>query len=238
MNANLPSNPQNTRIHPLIAAAAVAVILVSGTGIAAIAGWLPTSHAVSAPPEQGASATMQSAQIASAPVTAAPAYNAARAESSEAAREARQHHHVVRATPTQEPRYREAGNDYRNAGAYGSPAPRASAYDPNAGEVVAINAVQSPEPTTGVGAVGGAIAGGLLGNQLGNGRGRTLATIAGAVGGGFAGNGIEHEVRKATSYQVQVRMQDGSYRNFNYTAQPPFQPGEHVRVVGESLSAA
>lgn len=234
MNANLPSNPQNARIHPLIAAAAVAVILVSGTGIAAIAGWLPTSHAVSAPPELGASATMQSAQIASAPITAAPAYSAPRAESSEA----RQHRHVVRATPTQEPRYREAGNDYRNTGAYGSPAPHASAYDPNAGEVVAINAVQSPEPTTGVGAVGGAIAGGLLGNQFGNGRGRTLATIAGAVGGGLAGNGIEHEVRKATSYQVQVRMQDGSYRNFTYTAQPPFQPGEHVRVVGESLSAA
>jgi outer membrane lipoprotein SlyB len=237
MNANLPSNPQNARIHPLIAAAAVAVILVSGTGIAAIAGWLPTSHAVSAPPEQGASATLQSAQIASAPVTAAPAYTAPRAESSEAAREAREHHHVVRATPAPAPAYRQAGNSYEN-GTYGSPATRTSAYDPNAGEVVAINTVQAPEPTTGVGAVGGAIAGGLLGNQFGNGRGRTLATIAGAVGGGFAGNGIEHEVRKATSYQVQVRMQDGSYRNFTYTAQPPFQPGERVRVVGESLSAA
>lgn len=231
MNANLPSNPQNARIHPLIAAAAVAVILVSATGVAAITGWLPTSHAVSAPPEQGASAIMQSAQIASAPVTAAPA---TRSESSEA----RQHHHVVRATPTQGSGYREARNTDERSGAYGSPAPRASAYDPNAGEVIAINPVQSPEPTTGVGAVGGAIAGGLLGNQFGNGRGRTLATIAGAVGGGFAGNGIEHEVRKATSYQVQVRMQDGSYRNFSYSAQPPFQPGEHVHVVGESLSAA
>lgn len=234
MNANLPSNPQSNRIHPLIAAAAVAVILVSGTGIAAIAGWLPTSRAVSAPPAQSAPAAMQSAQIASAPVTAAPAPSAPRSESNEAARVSRQHHHVVRTTPA----YRDGEGSYQNAGAYGSAAPRASAYDPNAGEVVAINPVQSPEPTTGIGAVGGAIAGGLLGNQFGNGRGRTLATIAGAVGGGFAGNGIEHQVRKATSYQVQVRMQDGSYRNFDYTTQPPFQPGEHVRVVGESLAAA
>lgn len=234
MNANLPSNPQNARIHPLIAAAAVAVILVSATGVAAITGWLPTSHAVSAPPQQAASALMQGAQSASMPVTAAPAYSAARQENSET----RPHHHVVRETPAQGSGYREGGNTYQNAGTYGSPATRTSAYDPNAGEVVAINTVQSPEPTTGVGAVGGALAGGLLGNQFGNGRGRTLATIAGAVGGGFAGNGIEHEVRKATSYQVQVRMQDGSYRNFNYAAQPPFQPGEHVRVVGESLSAA
>jgi outer membrane lipoprotein SlyB len=234
MNANLPSNPQSNRIHPLIAAAAVAVILVSGTGIAAITGWLPTSRAVSAPPEQSASAVMQSAQVASAPVTVAPRSSAPRDETNEAARVSRQHHHVAQATPA----YRDGERGYQSASAYGSPATHTPAYDPNAGEVVAINAVQAPEPTTGIGAVGGAIAGGLLGNQFGNGRGRTLATIAGAVGGGFAGNGIEHEVRKATSYQVQVRMQDGSYRNFNYTTQPPFQPGEHVRVVGESLAAA
>jgi len=88
-------------------------------------------------------------------------------------------------------------------------------------EVVAVNTVQAPEPTTGHGAVGGAVAGGLSGNQVGGGRGRVLATIAGAVGGGLAGNNIEHAVRKATSYQVQVRMQDGSYRNFNYSTQPP-----------------
>ena len=234
MNVNLPSTPQSNRIHPLIAAAAVAVILVSGTGIAAIAGWLPTSHAVSAPLGQSAASAMQ---IASAPVTAEPAQSAPRSasnESNEAARVSRQHHHVVRTTPA----YRDGEGSYQNAGAFGSAAPRASAYDPNAGEVVAINPVQSPEPATGIGAVGGAIAGGLLGNQFGNGRGRTLATIAGAVGGGFAGNGIEHEVRKATSYQVQVRMQDGSYRNFDYPTQPPFQPGEHVRVVGGSLAAA
>lgn len=234
MNANLPSPAQSNRIHPLIAAAAVAVILVSGTGIAAITGWLPTSRAVSAPPEQSASAVMQSAQVASAPVIAAPAYNAPRNEANAAAGEARRHHHVVRATPA----YRDSAGAYPSTDAYSSPSPRATAYDPNAGEVVAINAVQAPEPTTGIGAVGGAIAGGLLGNQFGAGRGRTLATIAGAVGGGFAGNGIEHEVRKATSYQVQVRMQDGNYRNFNYTTQPSFEPGEHVRVVGDSLTAS
>jgi outer membrane lipoprotein SlyB len=237
MNANLPSNPQSSRIHPLIAAAAVAVILVSGTGIAAIAGWLPTSRAVSAPPEQSASAAMLSAQTASAPVTAAPATNIARSESNDVATEARRHHHVVKVTPTQAPAYNGNGA-YENAGAYNGAAPRAAAYDPNAGEVVAVNAVQAPEPTTGIGAVGGAIAGGLLGTQIGNGRGRTLATIAGAVGGGLAGNGIEHEVRKTTTYQVQVRMQDGSYRNFNYPTPPSFQPGEHVRIVGDSLAAS
>lgn len=231
MNANRPSNPSTGRIHPLVAGAAVAVMLVSATGIAAMAGWLPTSHAVSASPEQIAALDKSNPQTASAPVTAAPAYSAPRASVNEAAEQARHRHHVVKATPAQAP-------SYGNADGYGTAATRPAAYDPDAGEIVAINAVQAPEPTTGIGAVGGAIAGGLLGTQIGNGRGRTLATIAGAVGGGLAGNGIEHEVRKATSYQVQARMQDGGYRNFTYSTQPPFQSGEHVRVVGGSLTAA
>jgi outer membrane lipoprotein SlyB len=98
--------------------------------------------------------------------------------------------------------------------------------------------VQTAEPTTGLGALGGAVAGGLIGNQIGNGRGRTVATIAGALGGGLAGNGIEHAVRKATTYQVQVRMQDGSYRNFTYQTPPSVQVGERVRVEGDSLVGA
>jgi outer membrane lipoprotein SlyB len=82
------------------------------------------------------------------------------------------------------------------------------------------------------------MAGGLLGNQVGQGRGRVLATIAGAVGGGFAGNGIEHAVRKEAIYQVQVRMQDGSYRDFSYNTQPAVQVGERMRVYGDSLNAS
>ena len=65
-----------------------------------------------------------------------------------------------------------------------------------------------------------------------------LATVVGAVGGGVAGNGIEHAVRKQTSYQVQVRMQDGSYRNFTYATQPQVQVGQRVHVSGDSLTAS
>ena len=46
-NPNLSESPRS-RIHPLIAAAAVAVILVSGVGVAAMTGILPTSKAVPA----------------------------------------------------------------------------------------------------------------------------------------------------------------------------------------------
>ncbi|MBC8745367.1 outer membrane lipoprotein SlyB [Paraburkholderia sp. WC7.3g] len=231
MSTNLTSSsPQRGRIHPLVAGAAVAVILASATGIAAMTGILPTSRAVTAPPTQ---ALPVAAPIASAPV-ASPQPNAEqRVTREEAPAQPRVHHrHGV---PV------EQAQRYANNDAYQSPAiaaQRPVAVDPNDGEVVAVNAVQQPEPTTGLGAVGGAVAGGLLGNQVGGGRGRVLATIAGAVGGGFAGNGIEHAVRKETSYQVQVRMQDGSYRNFNYSTQPPVQIGERVHVSGDSLSAS
>lgn len=232
MNSNLPSDlPQRNRIHPLVAGAAVAVMLASATGIAAMTGLLPSSHAVTAPQAQTAAVV---GQPASAPLTAAHLSSEQQDIPATATSESHVHHHYRNASASA-PRY---ANDDTSREARQPATPRPVAVDPNSGEVVSINAVQSPEPTTGLGAVGGAVAGGLLGNQVGQGRGRVLATIAGAVGGGLAGNGIEHAVRKATTYQVQVRMQDGSYRNFNYDTQPPVQVGEHVHAYGESLSAS
>jgi outer membrane lipoprotein SlyB len=105
--------------------------------------------------------------------------------------------------------HRYANNDTSQNPAH--PAPRPVAVDPNAAEVVAVNTVQAPKPTTGLGAVVELLLEGCL-EITSVEDGRVLATIAGAVGGGLAGNNIEHAVRKATSYQVQVRMQDGSYR--------------------------
>ncbi|PYE14461.1 outer membrane lipoprotein SlyB [Paraburkholderia silvatlantica] len=232
MSTNLTSSSSpRSRIHPLVAGAAVAIILASATGIAAMTGVLPTSRAVTVPPTQAAPVA---AQIASAPAASPQPNVEQRVTREEAPAQPRvRHPHSVSAG--QPPRYANSGDAYQSSA---QPARGPVAVDPNAGEVVAVNTVQEPEPTTGLGAVGGAVAGGLLGNQIGGGRGRVLATIAGAVGGGLAGNGIEHAVRKATNYQVQVRMQDGSYRNFNYSSQPPVQVGERVHVSGDSLSAS
>ncbi|MEM5344007.1 glycine zipper 2TM domain-containing protein [Paraburkholderia azotifigens] len=242
MNANVPNSlPQRSRIHPLIAGAAVSVILASVTGVAAITGILPVSHAVPSPAAQMAPVA---AQPASAPLAAVEPANAAQQtgtvqQANNAQPVAQQAapaapkpvHHTRKPHVAPAPQYADSGNA-QPAGT------RQVAADPYAGEVVAINPVQTSEPTTGLGAVGGAVAGGLIGNQFGGGRGRILATVAGAVGGGFAGNGIEHAVRKQTSYQVQVRMQDGSYRNFTYETQPQVQVGQRVHVSGDTLSAS
>ncbi|WP_244808316.1 glycine zipper 2TM domain-containing protein [Caballeronia zhejiangensis] len=226
MNTNVTANiSPRGHIHPLVAGAAVAVILASATGIAAMTGVLPASRAVTAP-------LAQTAPVASAPATSTKPY-VEQTATQQAPGQPRLHHH--RSAPA------EQAPGYANGDTYQSQAqaaPRPIAVDPKVGKIVAINVVEESEPTTGLGAVGGAVAGGLLGNQVGGGRGRVLATIAGAAGGGLAGNGIEHAVRKGRSYQVQVRMQDGSYRNFNYPTQPPVQVGERVRVSGDSVSAS
>lgn len=82
----------------------------------------------------------------------------------------------------------------------------------NCGTIESVTPVQHAAPTSGLGAVAGGLVGGLLGNQVGGGTGRTVATVAGAVGGGYAGNAIEKNTRKTTTYQVRVRMNDGSVR--------------------------
>ena len=237
MNAVPEIQTKASRIHPLVAAAAVSVILACGTGVAAMTGLLPSSKATAttvtasplvdaqvARPEssQPAQAQAQAQQQASQPATqhAAPLPRAVRG------------HHVNparAAAPAQEtPAY--ATNTYATNSA--------PAYDPYAGEVTAVNAVQTAQPTSGLGAIGGAVVGGLAGTQIGNGRGRTAATIIGAIGGGLAGNQIEHVVHKATTYQVQVRMNDGSVRSFNYEAAPGVSIGQKVRVSGETLTPA
>lgn len=250
MNNNLTSTqPQRSRLHPLVAGAAVAVILASATGIAAMTGLLPTSHAVTEPATPASAIGAIAAQTAPATPTANTQIAAAQPAQAQAQQTTQQpaqqiaQQPVQQAAPVHPPVHhvRPRPPSYANNQEY-QPPNQSSAQrpiaDPYAGEVVAINTVQTPEPTTGLGALGGAVAGGLVGNQIGGGRGKIFTTIAGVVGGGLAGNGIEHAVRKQTSYQVQVRMQDGSYRNFNYETQPPVQIGERVRVSGDSLSAS
>jgi len=225
-NPNLSESPRS-RIHPLIAAAAVAVIVVSSVGVAALTGMLPSSKAV---PVAATGPTLIDTQPSDSLNGLKP--NLEPQASSAAPTRPVTHHHTV-APPPQN----YASNEINRVPA-GPAFPAAPAIDPYAGQVVSINAVRTAEPTTGLGALGGAVLGGLAGTQIGNGHGRTAATIVGALGGGLAGNTVEHAVHKATTYDVQVRMEDGSYRNFGYQTDPGLQTGQRVHVSGDSLSAS
>jgi outer membrane lipoprotein SlyB len=227
-NPNLSESPRSS-IHPLIAAAAVAVIVVSGVGAAALTGILPSSKAVPAPmtatvlidtqPSDALNGLKPNVQPQQQAPSAAPA------------RPVTQHRHAA-------PPPRDYASNESNRAPAGPEFAAAPAVDPYAGQVVLINTVRTAEPTTGLGALGGAVLGGLAGTQVGNGRGRTAATIVGALGGGLAGNTVEHAVHKATTYDVQVRMEDGSYRNFSYQTDPGLQTGQRVHVSGDSLTAS
>ena len=108
------------------------------------------------------------------------------------------------------------------------------------GVIESINAVEVKGKTSGVGAVAGGVAGGLLGNAIGGGHGtgNAVLTIGGAAGGAFAGNAIEGHMKKQTAWRVTVRLEDGSVRTLQQSAQPPFAVGDRVRINGNTIERA
>ncbi len=236
----------SNRIHPLVAAASVSVILVSLVGIGAMTGLFPNSHssassvttaAVPAPvvtqttPEPTAANSL-------APVSAekkietdtGDTATVKRSASSTASNNNTQKSYAPRPVKTaQAPSYT---SDYREPARTQAPA---ICYE--CGRVESVNAVQSQAAPSGVGMIAGGVIGGLLGNQVGGGNGKKVATVAGAVGGGYAGHEIEKRTRTATTYEVRVRMEDGRIRTFPYNSQPHWNAGDRIRVVDGYLRA-
>jgi len=108
----------------------------------------------------------------------------------------------------------------------------------NCGNVESIRTITTRAQGSGVGAAGGAILGGLLGNQVGGGHGRQLATVAGAVGGAVVGNQVEGNMKANHSYEIRVRLDDGTLRTFHQQSAPQWRTGDRVRIVKGSLRAA
>jgi len=99
----------------------------------------------------------------------------------------------------------------------------------NCGRVAQIKAVESSDWKKWAAPAAAGAAGGLIGHQFGGGSGKTALTIAGALGGAMLGHKVESNNRDKT-YEVVVKMDDGSYRTFNYKSTPPVREGERVRV--------
>lgn len=99
--------------------------------------------------------------------------------------------------------------------------------------VESVLAVEREGPASGAGAVAGGVLGAIVGNQMGDGNGRAAATILGALGGGWAGNSVEKKIKKATVYEVRIRLDDGTQRTLELAS--PVGVGAHVTVEGNSL---
>lgn len=112
-----------------------------------------------------------------------------------------------------------------------APAPvLAAAKCAECGVIESVREIDSKGEGSGVGAVGGAVVGGVLGNQVGHGTTKKVMTAVGAVGGAVAGNEIEKRVKTTKSYEITVRLEDGSTRMVTEASTPIWRTGDKVRV--------
>jgi len=196
------------RIHPLMAAAAASVIIVSLVGAAAITGVLPSSH--SAP-----DAALLSAQAPSAayPGALAPVAQPAQPFVAQGVPQGVQQMQAGYAQPVAAAYAQPVNAAYAQPVAgYGQPAPapvviketvikevpaprtvhhRHTSYAQN--NYARNDGYYAPAPRPApqpnyIGIGTGAVIGGLIGNQVGGGNGKKLATVAGILGGGYLGN--------------------------------------------------
>lgn len=168
----------STRIHPLLAGAAVSFTVLCLVGAASVAGILPSSRANAPAPAVPADLMASNLVPVAAPVAApviAPAPVVAQAAPAPApVVHKRVVHHVAQARPA------SRNDDY----AYREPVRQQQ-----------VQAAAPAQPNY-VGIGTGAVIGGLIGNQVGGGRGKALATVAGVIGGGFLGNAVQNQVQQ------------------------------------------
>jgi len=226
-----PNNPVKSRTHPLLLLAAAAVVLFCMVGTAAIMGWLPSSVGGTANRQLSESERLALASTLPqdvpqaapgtvypgaplAPSTAPPPQAYAPAPAVAPAPQAA----PVAAAPVKESKPTQVAANERD-------------WCANCGNVESVRTVTQRAEGSGLGAAGGAVIGGLLGNQVGGGNGRTLATAAGAIGGAVVGNQVEGNMKATTSYEIRVRLDDGTLRTFRQNSQPQWRSGDRVRIV-------
>jgi outer membrane lipoprotein SlyB len=215
------------KLHPLIALAAMCVVVLSVTGVAAMTGLLKPSNAepsvtpfTSAAGPQTLGAIETRAADKSAPAAPAPV-----------------------AKPAMQPRPVPREQARSAAPAPVAQAPR-DAVDSrplpvvaqNVGVVESVREIKTPGQGTGLGAVAGGVLGGVLGHQVGGGNGKKAMTVLGAVGGGVLGNHVEKNARATTSYDVTVRMDSGERKTVRL-AQANWRTGDRVKVENGQLLA-
>ena len=70
------------------------------------------------------------------------------------------------------------------------------------------------------------------------GRGRDVMTVLGAIGGAVAGHQIEKNVKKVKSYEIAVRLDDGSTQFITQDKPPAWRSGDRVRLVDGVITAS
>ncbi|HNQ56539.1 MAG: glycine zipper 2TM domain-containing protein [Burkholderiales bacterium] len=203
-----------SKLHPVLWVAAVAVIVLSAAGVAAIFGVIPTVGSSSKQAEPVAATTPAPAAKPAEPAPAKKVAAAKPAEPKAAAQKAEAQPAQVTAKPV--------------------PAP---AICLNCGTIESVVEKTQKGEGTGIGAVAGGVAGAVLGSQVGKGGGKTAATVIGGVGGAVAGHQAERYIRKTSKWEIVVRMEDGNRREFDVASQPYWRVGDQVKIENGAIVA-
>ena len=238
------STASSTRLHPLLSAAAISVMVFSIAGVGALTGVLPTSIGSSQPAAPAAIAVP-------APVVAANPLPEAAPAAPKPVKKAVVRTYAPRAAPVPvaDARTREAPMPPSTPAATPAPlftpappappapgpAPVAQAKCADCGTVEAVREIEQKGEGSWIGPVAGGVGGAILGKQMGKGTGKTIMTILGAAGGAFAGNEIEKRVSSKKHWEVSVRFDDGSVRTVSFDTQPTWRGGERVRYLNGAL---
>ena len=239
-------NTSISRTNPLIVVAAIAVILTCLVALGVMTGIIPSPMTRGVDKEEITTSapanTSTNTTSANKFAPSAPAAPAASASSTTTTRETR----TVNRAPAAEPRPRVAERERVPAPAAGATSgtgasQSVSGSSPsraacmNCGTVTSVRAVKQQGEAGMIGPAAGALLGGVLGNQVGGGSGKTIATVVGAGAGAAAGTEVERRYKSTTAYVVNVRLNDGSTRSFDYASDPGVQVGSRVRVVDGRL---
>ena len=219
------------RLHPIVAAAAVSVMVFSAVGVAAITGLIP--HSKGSVSEQ---APIAAADTPAAPPQSMPAAAPEPASSVTTPAPAPVKKHVAKAPKHSTPPAQVA---YSDVPAYAPPpppvaqapqtyeAPKPAVKPGVLGTVVSVREVEQKGDAKGIGAIGGGVAGAVLGHQVSD---KRLVTVLGAAGGALLGNQIEKTARATKHWELTVRYDDGSTQVFNSEQTPFWHEGDRVRL--------
>ena len=103
------------------------------------------------------------------------------------------------------------------------------------GTIVSVRPVKIQAENQGiVGGIGGGALGGIAGNAIGGGRGQAIATVIGALAGAVGGSKIEEKMSQVNGAELVIRKDNREEIVVVQKADPSFQAGRRVRIVGGS----
>ena len=215
----------NSRLHPLLTAAALSITVFSAVGVATLTGLMPPSigSQKEAAPVEIPEDTAQAIEPAIAHPVTQPAAKPAKKPVA----------NLSKPRPVEPASYREFAEAPRVADAA-----RPVVQPGFLGTVQAVREVKQPGEHTAMGPIAGGVAGAVIGSQIGGGNGKKVMTVLGALGGAMAGKHIEKQARGTTRWEIDLRHDSGAYETVLSDVAPPYRPGDRVRVVDGRLQPA